>query len=266
MWFSQDLRVLYAWHHQTKTEIAFIQKLIFADDVIIVANYATTVRSLIVNRDKICNLFKLEINIKSSWSLVRMITLQLFWVKLKSFAISAHQFHRVHHLMMKWVLENSKQTKRAWNKNNLARQKFWATKLIFSLILKHSQPSPDMKINSFHFQYLCKILNIKWQNKVSNVDVFHRSNILLYGEFTKRDLNFASKIPSSLWWRVLKSTWPLANKWFTLNAAEKCPSNGQITTKETATKEQLQTCGWNWADLLLLPVGSFVQYWPLKWW
>ena len=183
---------------KTKVEQELIQELLFADDAAIVAHDEATLQSLIDSLSAACDRFQLKISISKTvvmsqgMEIVNPILLNgspleavekfCYLGSVLSGNCSIEQ--EINSRIGKAATAFGKLTRRVWDNAKLTTK----TKVlvyqtcVLSTLLYGSETwttyaKQERKLNTFHLRCLRKLLNIRWQDRVPNVEVLSRADI-----------------------------------------------------------------------------------------
>ncbi|XP_064423488.1 uncharacterized protein LOC135360406 [Latimeria chalumnae] len=183
---------------KTKVRKVLIRELLLADDAALIAHDEDLLQELMDRLSRACQAFALTIGIKKTVVLGQgvsqdpSITLnenQLEVVQKFSYLGSTvtTNFSLDEELNIrigKPATTLSRLTKRVWNNSKLTiKTKMLVYKACVLSTLMYGGETwttyvhQEKRLNSFHLRCLCRILNIKWQDKVTNAEVLRRANL-----------------------------------------------------------------------------------------
>uniref|UniRef100_K7F093 Reverse transcriptase domain-containing protein n=1 Tax=Pelodiscus sinensis TaxID=13735 RepID=K7F093_PELSI len=167
-------------------------------DAVLVAHNEDTLQALMDSLSRVSKLFSLDISLKKTVVFAQGVSqppkvilndsplevVQQFCYLGSTVTTNLSKYEELNITIGKAATTFGRLMKRAWNNPKLT----WKTQIliyqacVLSVLLYGSETwtsysGQEKKLSSFHLRCVCRIMNIKWQDKVSNVDVLSRTGI-----------------------------------------------------------------------------------------
>lgn len=186
----------------TKVRIKCILELLFADDAAMVSHSLEELQAITTEFARVSSMFGLEISVTKTELLYqasgthRRLQPRIFindnpiktsekFKYLGSFISNDNSIDaEISHRIQSATISYSKLQKRVWNNHALSiatKMKVYKTVILTALL--YSVETLTLykrhirKLTTYQLRYLRQILNIKWEDKVSNVEVLRRANM-----------------------------------------------------------------------------------------
>ena len=201
---------------KTKTTEVLISELLFADDAAIVAHSGETLQSLINNLDRACDVFSLSINVNKTVVLSQgpssttnislkncpLRTVESFNYLGSTITSMLSLEEEINIRLGKASTTFGRLTKRVWkNKKLTLRTKILIYQAcVLSTLLYGAETwtiyaRQEKKLQGFHMRSLRRIMNIKWQEKITNTEILKKAKIpSLLATLIKRRLRWLGHI------------------------------------------------------------------------
>ena len=193
---------------KSKTVELLCRELLFADDAELTAHEETTLQGLLDNLSRACDLFCLTISVKKTevigqgTAIPPSITLHgnplrtvPKFTYLGSVATSTNSLdEEINVRIGRAAASFGKLSKRAWENQKLTRKtkvQIYNTCVLPTLLYGSETwtvySRQEKRLNSFHMRCLRRILNIKWQDRITNEEVLRQAGIPSLFETLRRN-------------------------------------------------------------------------------
>ena len=186
---------------KTKTIEVLLRELLFADDAAVVAHNESVLQLMLDNLERACTLFSLSMNINKTVVMRQATGTSLDPVNItlngdplevvdrfnylgSTFTSSLSLDEEVNIRIGKAATTFGGLSKRVWRNQKLTlRTKFMIyqacvlSTLLYGAETWTSYASQEKRLNSFHMRCLRKILNVTWQDKITNSDILQRAGL-----------------------------------------------------------------------------------------
>ena len=183
---------------KTKTTEILLRELLFADDAAIAAHENHHLQTLMDKLSHACDLYSLTISVKKTEVMGQgtpsppnihlngneLKPVDKFTYLGSTITTSISLDEEINSRIGKAATTFGKLTKRAWNNKQLTLrtkiliyQACVISVLLYGCETWSTYARQEKRLNSFHLRCLRKIMNIKWQEKVTNYEVLKRAGI-----------------------------------------------------------------------------------------